>query len=332
MINVRSDQYLSVFVPLSLIFVAFTMFSACNAEWESEYIIDDKTLVPESVAYSNTTGYMYLSSIAQQKIIRLNPLGSRQYDFIQSGEYAYMPGLGLGIDDKTGRLYALGGHYRRGNSESALYIFDLRQKAMISYHSVLDTSNSFLNDLCLDKLGNAYITNTSLSSIYFYDQQADTLSLFLRSDEISFPNGICMSDDESILYVASHNKGIRTIDLQSRQILNSRDSTELTRGIDGLKYHEGNLFAVQNGSRLNSYNFRKLELDDKETDVVSAEVIWISHDRSEVPLNFSIHDGKALFIVNSNIQYLDKDNMSFKWPVDSIPHTKLKLINLETLE
>ena len=147
MINVKSDQYLSVFVPLSLIFVAFTIFSACNAEWESEYIIDDKTLVPESVAYSNTTGYMYLSSIAQQKIIRLNPFGSRQYDFIQSGEFAYMPGLGLGIDDKTGRLYALGGHYRRGNSESALYIFDLRQKDMISYHSVLDTSNSFLNTM-----------------------------------------------------------------------------------------------------------------------------------------------------------------------------------------
>jgi len=320
---------------LRLTILFLLTFSACNfgdGEWEDEYILDDKALVPESVAYSNTTGFIYLSSIGQKKIIRLDPLRSKEFDFFQSEEYGFMPGVGIEIDDDNGRLLALGGNYRRGNSESALYVFDLRQKGLISYHSVLDTSNSFLNDLCLDKSGNAYITNTSLSSIYFYDQQSDTLSLFLRNDEISFPNGICISDDESKLYLASHNKGIRSIDIRTRQILNDRDSTELTRGVDGLKYYAGKLYAVQNGSRLNSYNFRKLSLDSDQTDVVSAEVIWISHDRSEVPLNFCIHDGRAIFIVNSNIQYLNQEDMSFNVPIDSLPNTKLKVFDLASSE
>lgn len=293
-----------------------------------EYIIDERDLVPEGIAYSEINDIFYLTSIGKSKIIELDRKSGTQKDFIKGHEFGYAPGAGIHVDDKKRLVYALGGYYMIQDSLSSLFAFDMNSKTLLGKYAVEGEGEHFLNDMTQDDKGNLYITDTKNSSVYILKNNADKLEMFFKSPEIEFPNGISISDDNTKLFIASFNKGVRIVDISSKTILNKEDNLGVSQGIDGLKFFKGNLFGVQNGIKVNSSNFRKLILNQSQNKIISFEVIDSHTPKLNVPLTFCIIGDKAIVIGNSNLQYLNQENFNFV-DSDTIGKTKLLVYKIE---
>src|ERR671912_393234 len=82
-------------------------------------------LVPEGIAIDPGNGTIYVSSIAQKKIIRILPDGSAPGDFISQGQDNFLEGLGMKVDAKRNCLWALS-NLRKGNEFTAqIHAFEL---------------------------------------------------------------------------------------------------------------------------------------------------------------------------------------------------------------
>ena len=312
-----------------IILLLFLSFVGCKSEPRKEYILADPELVPEGIAFSRRTNSFYLTSLAKAKIVKVNRTTGEQEDFIGELEFEYQPGVGIYVDDERNRLYALGGYYLLKDSIAALYAFDLTTQELVKRVDMPHTGEHFLNDLIMDKDGNLYMTDTKDSSVYRLNLGSDSLELFFKSPEIKYPNGIAISDDNTKLYIASFPDGVRILDLKEMKILNQVDTAGLSNGIDGLEFYHGNLYAVENGVRANSNNFRKLILNKDQDQIMGVEVIDSNNPELELPLTFCMADHQAIVIANSNLQYWNQTSLQFDLEPDSLKNTKLLVYNLK---
>ena len=315
---------------LILITIALFLLFACEKSPNERlfYELADKETVPEGIAFSEKTQKYYLTSVAKSKIVEVDKTTGAQKDFITQFQYGYMPGVGIFVDDHKEILYAIGGYFFIKDSLSSLFAFDLRSKKLLNRYHVKDQGEHFLNDLIQDKNGNFYLTDSKGSAIYHLNVEKDSLYNFFESEEIQYPNGIAISDNNSKLYIASFNKGVRILDLKTKKVINKIDSSGNTNGIDGLEFYNGNLYGVQNGVQENGDNFRKLVLNKDQSDIIDIKVIDNDPKKLKVPLTFSIDNEKAVVIGNSNLEYLNQVNLTFPQK-DSLRPTKLYIYDLD---
>ena len=293
-----------------IIIFSVLILSGCNTKFPSEYVLEEKELVPEGIAYSKKNDALYLTSVAKSKIVEVDRKSGKQKNFIEKQEFGYSPGVGIFVDDERGHLHAIGGYYMIKDSLSSLYTFDINTKKLIKRYDL--TGEHFLNDMVMDKKGNIYLTDSKDASIYLLKYQSDSLELFYKSYEIEFPNGIAISGDDSKLYIASIPKGIRIMDIASKSILNKQDTKGLSKGIDGLEFYEGNLYGIQNSKAGNPFNFRKLILNKSQDAIVNVDIIDSGTPNLDVPLTFCFAGSRAIVIGNSNLQHLNQETFNFK--------------------
>jgi len=298
----------------------------CTSRAPNEYVLDEKDLVPEGIAYSKKKDAFYLTSVTKSKIVVVDRITGKQSDFIGEQEFGYQPGVGIWVDDERNQLHALGGYYMLPDSLSSLYTFDLNTKKPLKRYNLSD--QHFLNDMVVDAAGNMYLTDTKDASVFLLKKGADSLELFYKSPEIDDPNGIAISDDNTKLYIVSFPKGVRVLDISTKKILNEPDTLGISQGIDGLEFYKGHLYAVQNGEIDNGFNFRKLLLNEAQDRIVGAEIIDKDPTRMDLPLTFCFAENKAVVIGNSNIGYLDQVTMQFS-ESDTIPNTKLLVYTID---
>ena len=311
-----------------IIFMLLAVITACTPQHRINYMLEETELVPEGIDYAESTGLFYLTSVAKSKIIMVDSQSGKQKNFIDEQEYGFMPGVGIFADDDRNRLLALAGYFRQNETQTTLFIFDLKTGELQQKFTVPDSGRHFLNDLVVTSGGDVFITDTSGSAVYRLKNGKNRLENWLQSAAIQYPNGIALSDDNQKLYVASHTKGIRIIDLQTKKILNEADSTNNTKGIDGLEFYKGNLYAIQNGVDANGDNFRKLELNAEGDQITGTVIIDSGKPQLEVPLTFCIMEDKAVVIGNSNLHFLNQEDYTFT-ETDSISNTNLLVYELE---
>jgi hypothetical protein len=311
-----------------IILFSIIILIGCKTKIQQEYILNEIDLVPEGISYSKNKDAFYLTSVAKSKIIELDRKSGKQKNFINEHESGYMPGAGIYVDDDRNLLHAIGGYFMKNDSLSSLFTFDLNTRKLIKRYDVIDKGVHFLNDLVKDKRGNIYLTDTKKSAIYLLKHDNDSLELFYESPEIQFPNGIAISGNNTKLYIASHTKGVRVLDISTKMILNDKDSLGISQGIDGLKFHKNHLYAIQNSVKANTFNFRKLILNEKQDEIIGFEVIDSHTPNLNLPLTFCLVEDKAIVIGNSNLQYLNQKEYKFNF-ADSIPNTKLIVYQIE---
>ncbi len=299
---------------------------ACAINAPTEYVLDGKDLVPEGIAYSREKDVFYLTSVTKSKIITVDRKTGKQTDFISENEFGYQPGVGIWVDDERDLVHALGGYYLLPDSLSSLYTFDINTQKLLKRYDLSD--EHFLNDMVVDKKGHMYLTDTKDASIFLLKKEADSLELFYKSPEIEFPNGIAISDNNTKLYIASMPKGVKVLEIATKQILNQTDTLDISTGIDGLEFYKGNLYGVQNGVGANGFNFRKLILNEAQDKILRAEVIDSGNPELYVPLTFCFTGHKAVVIGNSNLGHLNQDTMIFS-DSDTIPKSKLLVYDID---
>jgi hypothetical protein len=198
------------------------------------FTVPEGDLVPESVAYDPKGKNFYFGSMRKGKVLRCS----------RTGECAQ---FASGLDTMLGLKVAADGLWilNNSNTESSLIRYDLASGKLLRKYSVADSGHSF-NDLTIATNGDVYLSDTRAGAVWVLPQGAADLKQL--PDRFPSANGIALSSDQNLLYVATFPDGITVLDLRSHiaQPI-ARAKSLCLANIDGLYFHNGALIAIQNG-------------------------------------------------------------------------------------
>jgi hypothetical protein len=215
--------------------------------------IDVPEFQSEGIAY-DPNGARFLLGSGKGEIWQVDAKGVFT-PFVQPKDGSLHPVLGMKVDAKRNLLWAVNTIFpnfppvpnpKPGTGLSAVNVYDLGTGALQARY-VLDERPVVhgFNDLVLLANGDAFVSDSAMRAIYKIDVARGAVSRFFADDDITFPNGIALSPDERLLYVA-HVEGVSAIEIATgrrTQLSIARDMT--VASIDGLIAVGRSLYGVQ---------------------------------------------------------------------------------------
>lgn len=293
--------------------------SACDSPVSITGTSFEKDLIPEGIAVSE--GKIYLSSLLKSKVVVSNLDGRQASDLTRQAEHGFS--MGLGMETFKDKLYVISSNSRSTPHSSQLFVFD-KQSGQLKYINALeDGSGHFLNDLAISRQGEIFLTDSDNQTLFFKQDEKSELLPFLESDSIQYTNGIAISDNDKLLYLATFQNGIQVIDKSSRKLLGTatQDTTISTYCIDGMKYYKNSLIGIQNGWQ-NKMRHRVMRyfLNEAGTQITYAEVLIEANEFFDIPTTLDIEDDILYFIANSQLDNFDEPNGKVKNPAALQPY------------
>jgi sugar lactone lactonase YvrE len=224
---------------------------------DTGYVIQDRQLHLESVAFDPVDKTLYGGSIHKRKIIKISDKGVVS-DFTPSEKYGMSSIFGLRVDAKKRILWACSSaipemqHYD-STLASGLFQFDIKTDKMLKMYRPLDTLNNHVfGDLVLDSRGIPYVSDSKNNVIYKYDPRRNELRPYYSSKEFWSIQGLCFSDDDNLLYIADYIKGIFVLDVKKMELSKVNVPYDLSlKGTDGILFYKNSLITIQNGVQPN---------------------------------------------------------------------------------
>ncbi len=278
-----------------------------------EIIVDiDRSSMPEGIAIHPETGEIYVGSIRLNKITKSDAEGQNTVDVIEGGVNGFTFATGMMIGQNY--LFACG-KLDRGVRPMVLQI-SLDDHEIVNVFRLPQGDSAFFNDLTLDQDLNAYFTDSNTDKLYRLDYASGTISFFMEDENLTGPNGITISPDQSKLYVNSNKDGIRVIDIASKKIINPPHEDSKNKGIDGLSISDGWLYAVYNygGKTLEKHGLVRFRLSADGSDLGPEDPLVINHPLQAIPTTVDIHDGYAYYIANSQFANFNWGDNTVKDP------------------
>ncbi len=283
----------------------------------------EKDLIPEGIAVHPQSKKVYINSLAKNKIVRCNLDGSYPEDFIKSNQFGYLSGFGMTIKGDT--LFALGNSLPKINNKSILLLLDVSSGKLIKSYPLNISDFIYLNDIAIGLDGKIYITDSESNNIYTVNTSTDKLEIFYSNDEVKHSNGIAISEDDQLLYLASYTSGIRILDLDTKTLINQPNDI---KGIDGMKFYNNSLIAVVNSRRDAKLNgVYRYFLNEDGSKIMSTEKLQSFSRMSDIPTTFDLHDNTMYFVEDSQLDNLDQENTSILNP-SQLENYQLKISNL----
>jgi hypothetical protein len=211
----------------------------------------ERDLFPEGIAYDPVTKTFFLSSTYKGKIVAVDARGAPR-DFTRERQDGFWSGLGMKVDAGRRMLWVatsaeeeLRGIRKEELYRSTLFAYNIDTGKLVGKYELANVpSGHLLNDLVVTREGQVYVTDTQDGSVWTLRPGTGALEKLFPSQTFPGANGIALSSDEKLLFVA--HQGIAVVDRMSlahRDLPRPLDVT-LT-GVDGLYLHGGCLVAVQ---------------------------------------------------------------------------------------
>ncbi|PLX21628.1 MAG: hypothetical protein C0597_03125 [Marinilabiliales bacterium] len=296
--------------------LSIVLFISCNEMQEGEiaYTINEQDLIPEGITYSEKSDYFFVSSILKTKIVQINAVTCKSEDFIPSTRFNRRF-LGMIVDQKRNHLWACGNMKVDGKTYSSVFKFDIDLGKLIKEYNFPDTMQQLLNDLVIDRLGNAYFTDSNNQHIYKINAISDSIELFYEGNEIEYPNGITISPNEKYLYIASYEKGIRVLNIKSREIVNEVNNTIDSKDLDGLKMYQNSLIGIQNYlDDIHNTKIVRYYLDHTQTQITRAKIIDQDNPHFDVPTTHVIVSNNLYCLATSQLNNVDWEQYTIADP------------------
>jgi sugar lactone lactonase YvrE len=267
--------------------------------------LKDPKLIPEGIAYAPAGERFLLGSIAQRKIITTDAKGNAQDLSKPSDKLDNV--LGLAVDPQRGHLYAVStnGFLEEAKKErrNAVVRYDLKNNVLLDRFDAPDAMQ--LNDIALATDGTLYVTDSASATLFRKKPDEKSLTRFGAPGALRGGNGIALGPD-GMLYVAS-STGILRVDTATAEPTRlPQPDTVMTGGIDGLYWHDGDLFGVQNVT--NPGRVIRIALAEKGTKIAGVTVLQSHHhpDFAE-PTTGTIAKGALHVIGNSHVRNYQPD-------------------------
>lgn len=267
--------------------------------------LKDPKLIPEGIAYDPTSKRFFLGSIAQHKIIVSDAKGEAG-DFSASGDKLDAV-LGLAVDPARGHLYAVStnGFEDSGKTErrNAIMRYNLKDGRLMDRFVAPESMQ--LNDVAIAPDGTVYTTDSESSTVFRKKPDERTFTRLGETGGVRGANGITFSSD-GILYVTL-STGIARVDTATGAATRlPQPDTVVTGGIDGLYWHDGDLFGIQNST--NPGRVVRIALADKGSRVVGLTVLQsYQHPEFDEPTTGAIANGALNVIGNSYVGHYQPD-------------------------
>jgi hypothetical protein len=280
---------------------------------------DDKDLIPEGLAYDQKQNVFYLSSLYQRKILSIASDG-KAADFVPARRDHLLPVLGIRPDPNDATIWA--NSWDETSDRSELLHFDSAGNLLDRY-SLSDSSKHGFNDLVVRKNGDVLLTDSVSNQVYRFTPSTKTFAPLTTPRELSAPNGIALSDDNTQLFVAD-DFGVIRIDLESKSTAEVLPGPRNTlAGIDGLYYRKGTLVAVQNG--IGAPRIAVFRLNKDNTAVTQTTVLENRTPFTTSPSTGALRDNDFYFITNSGADNLNGNHIL---DVTKLERTRIAVVHL----
>ena len=309
-------------------FILSILLFACSGTDRKDFILEEKDLVPEGVAFDPVTRSIFVSSTYKRKIVRIDAAGEVK-DFIIEKQDGIWSTIGMEADARRRHLWVVSSQAKEVlplldpdslQWRSAIYQYNIDTGTLID-SCLLPLKNAFLNDLTVAPNGDVYVTESMQGGIYYLKAGSDRLELFLTPAPYTFPNGISFSDQPGQLFVST-SEGVLKIDISKRRydLLKTGESVN-AKDIDGLTYDHGSLIGHQ------STKVVRFVLNDKQDSIVHSNILDTGPDFDSSTTG-EIGNDQYYFIVNSQIRSgIDFKKQAIK-PLDSLEKIIIRKIQL----
>lgn len=277
------------------------LLASCSKQNSTIKLQFEKDLIPEGIAIDPVSEKVYLNSLSKNKIVRSNLDGSNPEVLIEDNEFGYLPGFGMTIKGDT--LFALGNSHDTLSNQSILLLLDIPSGQLIKRYVLKSLGKTYLNDIAVNSKGQFFISDSEGSAIYSTNSETDHLEVFFSHETIAHTNGIAISDDGQLLYLASFGSGLRVLDIASKKLVNQPNDF---KGIDGLKFYKNSLVAIVNARRNPEKNgVFQFKLTSEGSEIMEASKLMVFENPTDIPTTFSIYNDNMFFVADSQMDLLD---------------------------
>jgi hypothetical protein len=269
------------------------------------YTVPEKDLFPEGLAVDAEKHAFYMGSMHRKKIVKITESGEVS-DFVKEGLYDLMPVGGVHVDPADHSIWAATDPGEKNRSE--IVHFDAQGKLLERY-TAPGKGRHDLNDLVLRGPREIYTTDTAANQVYRFDGKLRRFTALTLARPVFYPNGITLSGDGNLLYVADI-LGVLQMDLRSNRSQEVQPGQNSTlAGIDGLYWYKGDLLGVQYGTGAFRVMRWGLSRAGVPVTVTSSEVLEQRTDLVSFPTTGAIYGERFYFIANTGIGNLEDDKI-----------------------
>ncbi len=273
--------------------------------------LSDSTFHPEGIAYSMTQDKYFLGSVRKRKIVSSTEKGEVE-DFLTDG--GLMSIMGLKVDDQKELLWACSTPTPEMMGDETglraeVIAIDLNTRKVVGRY-LAPNENDWLGDLTITSTGVVLVSNSSAENptIYQVNPGKDTLSTLIDATELVSIQGITLSRDESVLFIADYRHGILKYDFESKELIALENKTPHSlKGIDGLYSYHDDLIAIHNG--LKPFRVVRYSLDKERNIVKAFSFLEKALPEMNEPTLGLILDNDFLYVTNSPWAAYDADKV-----------------------
>jgi hypothetical protein len=131
----------------------------------------------------------------------------------------------------------------------------------------------------------------------------DGIEPFLPADSVPQANGIAVSSDDRVLFVAGW-LGVARVDIASRRVkMLSKPRSISDAGLDGMYFYKGSLVGIQNPD-LHPGRAMRYYLNSAMDQIERAEVLESYNPLFEVPTTGTLVENSLYFMANTQVDKL----------------------------
>lgn len=262
------------------------------------FTVADKDLFPEGLTVDASNGQFYMGSEHRKKIVKFT-LGGAVSDLVKEGVYDLSPVGGVHVDPADHSVWATTDAGEKQRPE--LLHFDTQGKLLERYTSP-GTMPHDLNDSVLRGTREIFTTDTEGNHVYRFDRVSRTFSEVKLWRPVFAPNGITLSRDCNLLFIAD-DLGVIRVDLRTNESADVEPGAHNSlSGIDGFYWHNGEFLGVQYGTGANRVMRWKLSADGRK--VSSSEMLEYRTELVSNPTTGAIYGDSFYFMANTGIDNL----------------------------
>ena len=288
----------------------------------------------EGIAFDPESGDYFISSIYDQKIMRVT--GAGKLSVFTEGLVANP--MALAFDEKRGLLWVAttilpqtrAQYFAERQKQTGVMAF-ARDGERVHHFNLFpdffegEEQNISLGDVFVAGNGDVFLSNSSGQDVFRlrYGEK-------LKVDSFTIENSASLQGMTMLggtLFVMDYSTGLHSLNVETgaSQWLTIPDGVTLL-GIDGLYAHDGKLIAVQNGIRPS--RVIEISLADDHNSVAGVEVLEQAHAYFSEPTNGVIVGDEFYFIANSGwAEFGNIENITSEM-LENLAPTKIMKINL----
>jgi streptogramin lyase len=247
-----------------------------------------------------------VGSIHLRKVVRVGRDGAVR-ELVPAGRDGLGSAQGMEVDAARRILWVCGTANKQARGvgaaevgRAALHAFHADSgKPLGRYPLAGGEAGHSCDSLTLDRQGAVYVSDAVTGAVYRLPRGGKALEAFLPAGTLLSSQSPTFAADGKVLFIADYARGVMRVDVATRKAgLLPAPPDAFLAGIDGLVFHGGSLYAVQNG--VNPTRVLRLRLAPGLDRVAGVDVLARNLPLFDDPTLAMVAEGNLYYIANSH--------------------------------